>query len=252
MHRAVLPDMGERRSSLLGHISSIAGRMVFPFSSQDYASEAAVEALAESYRQDLVALLRALSYGRTTSMLHGHEHPTTAMQIAKAFRRHGVEVTFGQSLPSAFHLAASKLGIRQIGYRQENAGGAMADGHARISHKVAVVTAQNGPAATMLVPPLAEAYKASVPIVALVQEVDRGTTDKNAFQEFDQQRLFEPCAKWVVALTSRRVSTTTSMWLSPSQRRGDPVPWCCSSPSTFSTNRLLHRPIAPRRWAAFL
>jgi hypothetical protein len=48
---------------------------------------------------------------------------------------------------------------------------------ARISHKVGVVTAQNGPAATLLVAPLAEALTASVPVVALVQDVALGNFD---------------------------------------------------------------------------
>ncbi|MBV9251500.1 MAG: acetolactate synthase catalytic subunit, partial [Acetobacteraceae bacterium] len=82
-------------------------------------------------------------------------------------------------------------------YRQENMGGAMADGYARISGRVGVVTAQNGPAATLLVPPLAEALKASIPVIALAQEVTRDTTDKNAFQELDHIRMFDPVAKWV-------------------------------------------------------
>ena len=47
----------------------------------------------------------------------------------------------------------------------------MADGYARVAGKVGVVTAQNGPAATLLVPGLAEALTASVPVVALVQEI---------------------------------------------------------------------------------
>ena len=120
-----------------------------------------------------------------------------ALRLAEAFARHGVTVTFGQSLPSAFHLAAPHVGIRQMAYRQENAGGAMADGYARISGRVGVVTAQNGPAATLLVAPLAEALKVSVPVVALVQEVTRATTDKNAFQELDHLNMFAPVAKWV-------------------------------------------------------
>jgi len=77
-----------------------------------------------------------------------------ALRLAEAFARHGVTVAFGQSLPSAFHLAAPHVGIQQTVYRQENMGGTMADGYARISHKVGVVTAQNGPAAALLVPPL--------------------------------------------------------------------------------------------------
>src|SRR5215218_4001637 len=122
---------------------------------------------------------------------------TVALRLAEAFARHGVSLTFGQSLPSAFHLAAPHVGIGQKVYRQENAGGAMADGYARISGKIGVVAAQNGPAAALLVAPLAEALKASIPVVALVQDVTRGAVDRNGFQELDHIRLFEPVAKWV-------------------------------------------------------
>ncbi|MEA2732910.1 MAG: acetolactate synthase large subunit [Acetobacteraceae bacterium] len=122
---------------------------------------------------------------------------TVAMRLAAAFARHGVTVTFGQSLPSAFHLASPHFGIEQKAYRQENTGGAMADGYARVSHKVGIVTGQNGPAATLLVAPLAEALKASVPVIALVQEVQRDGMDKNAFQDLDHMKLFDGVAKWV-------------------------------------------------------
>ena len=122
---------------------------------------------------------------------------TVAEALAKGLVRHGVNLVFGQSLPSALHLAAKSHGIRQAWYRTENAGGAMADAFARVSHRVGVVTAQNGPAATLLVPPLAEALKASVPVVALVQEVALSQTDKNAFQEYDHLALFGACTKWV-------------------------------------------------------
>jgi acetolactate synthase I/II/III large subunit len=124
--------------------------------------------------------------------------------FARALQRHGVTEVFGQSLPSALHLVAPEFGIRQIAYRTENAGASMADGYARISHKVAVVTAQNGPAAALLVSGLAEALKASVPVVALVQDVARAQTDRNAFQDLDHPELFRACAKWV-----RRVSDLT-------------------------------------------
>lgn len=130
---------------------------------------------------------------------------TGAHVFAQALSRHGVEVLFGQSIPSALFLAAPEYGIRQVGYRTENAGAAMADAYARVSHKVAVVTAQNGPAATLLVPGLAEALKASIPIVAIVQDVHRLSTDKNAFQELDHLELFKGCSKWIrrVAEASR-------------------------------------------------
>ncbi len=126
---------------------------------------------------------------------------TVAQVIAECLARHGVKTIFSQSLPSAVLLAAEDLGIRQFTYRTENAGGAMADGFARISGQVSVVMAQNGPAATLLVAPLAEALKSSVPVVALVQEVERGNADRNAFQELDHLALFQGCTKWVRRVT---------------------------------------------------
>jgi len=126
---------------------------------------------------------------------------TVADVLAAALSRHEVTHVFGQSIPAAFFVVAHKFGIRQVSYRTENAGGAMADGYARISSKVGVVAAQNGPAATLLVAPLAEALKASVPIVAIVQDVPTGMVDRNAFQELDHVALFGPCAKWVRRVT---------------------------------------------------
>ena len=138
-----------------------------------------------------------LNRGRGTNVASIKTNETVAGRIAAGFARHGLTVAFGQSIPTAFHLAAPHIGISQAVYRTENAGGAMADAYARISNRISVVTAQNGPAATLLVPPLAEALKASVPVVALVQDVPRSQADKNAFQEIDHFRLFDPVAKWV-------------------------------------------------------
>ena len=126
---------------------------------------------------------------------------SVAEAIAGALLRHGVDVLFSQSLPSAVLLACGDLGLRGYTYRTENAGAAMADGYARISGRAAVVTAQNGPAATLLVPGLAEALKSSVPIIALVQDVNRRETDRNAFQEFDHLVLFQGCTKWIRRVT---------------------------------------------------
>lgn len=120
-----------------------------------------------------------------------------AEAMARFLEQHGVELVVGQSLPSALHLALPKTGIRQIQVRTENAGTAICDAYARIAGKVAIITAQNGPAATLLVPGLAEALKASVPVVAIVQEVNADQRDRNAFQECDHFALFAGCAKWV-------------------------------------------------------
>jgi acetolactate synthase-1/2/3 large subunit len=123
-------------------------------------------------------------------------------RFANALKRHGVKYLFGQSNPPGLTLAAADIGIEQIGYRQENAGSYMADGYARTTGKVPVVTVQNGPAATLLVAGLAECLSASVPVVALVQDVGPSARDRNAFQELDQLELFKGVAKWVKRVTT--------------------------------------------------
>lgn len=130
---------------------------------------------------------------------------TTAHAISRALIRHGVTHVFGQGIPNLLMLTCEELGITQVGYRTENAGGYMGDGYSRISGKVCVLAAQNGPAATLLVAAMSEAMKASTPMVALIQDVNREFTDKNAFQEYDHLALYAGCTKWarVVHLSSR-------------------------------------------------
>nr|WP_051790885.1 acetolactate synthase catalytic subunit [Amycolatopsis jejuensis] len=121
---------------------------------------------------------------------------TVADVIAATLRRHGAEVIFGQSNPTALLLAAERRGIRQILYRTENAGGVMADGYARAANRISVLAVQNGPAAALAVAPMAEALKASIPMLVLVQDVPAAHRDRNAFQEMDHVALFSAVSKW--------------------------------------------------------
>ena len=150
---------------------------------------------------------------------------TVAEVVVESLLRHGVEVMFSQSLPSAVLLVAEQRNITQFMYRTENAGTVMADGYARTSGKVGVVSAQNGPAATLLVPGLAEALKVSVPVVALVQDVVRAQADRNAFQEFDHIALFQSCTKWVRRVTeaSRVVDYIDMAFANAASGRPGPV-----------------------------
>jgi acetolactate synthase-1/2/3 large subunit len=135
----------------------------------------------------------------------------SAHAMADVLHAAGVREIFGQSCPTALYLAAATRGIKQIGFRTENAGIAMADGFARMGRRVSVVTAQNGPAAALLVAGLAEAFKASIPVIAIVQEVPRASADKNAFQEIDHEKIFSGCTKWVrrIDLPERVAEYTT-------------------------------------------
>lgn len=157
--------------------------------------------------------------------MSANKKQTVADIVVDSLLRHGVEVMFSQSLPSAVLLAAERRNITQFMYRTENAGTVMADGYARTSGKVGVVSAQNGPAATLLVPGLAEALKVSVPVVAIVQDVVRTETDRNAFQEFDHIALFQSCTKWVRRVTeaSRVVDYIDMAFANAASGRPGPV-----------------------------
>ncbi|TCU29453.1 acetolactate synthase-1/2/3 large subunit [Rhizobium azibense] len=185
-------------------------------------------------------------------MTRPNEMQTVAERIAHSLKRHDVSMIFAQSLPSAVILAAEAIGIRQIAYRQENMGGTMADGYARRSGKVGVVAAQNGPAATLLVPPLAEALKASVPIVALVQDVERDQADRNAFQELDQLALFQSCTKWVrKVIVSERIDDYVDAAFTASVS-GRPGPVALLLPADLLREKAavppLHRAASLGRW----
>src|ERR1700756_5625355 len=84
--------------------------------------------------------IQRITFNGGTVSVASPERPnqSVAERIAEAFQRHGVSVVFGQSIPTAFHLAAPNYGIKQAAYRAENAGGIMADGYARISNRVSV------------------------------------------------------------------------------------------------------------------
>jgi NAD(P)-dependent dehydrogenase (short-subunit alcohol dehydrogenase family) len=56
VNRAVLPQMREKGSGLLIHVSSLLGRMTLPFYGPYNASKWALEALAENYRVELSGL----------------------------------------------------------------------------------------------------------------------------------------------------------------------------------------------------
>ncbi len=150
---------------------------------------------------------------------------TVAHVLAQALKKHGITHFFGQSLPSMFVLAAEQAGIRQVAYRTENAGGYMADAYARISNTPAIVTAQNGPAAALLVAPLAEALKASIPVIALVQDVNRDQHDKNAFQDLDHLAMLGSVCKWVrrIDLASRAEDYIDQAFVAATSGRPGPV-----------------------------
>ena len=72
----------------------------------------------------------------------------------------------------------------------------MADGFARATGRAGVCMASRGPGAANLVIAMHNAYGESIPVVALVGQVDDEIVHREAFEEVDLTALFAPVTKW--------------------------------------------------------
>ena len=82
----------------------------------------------------------------------------------------------------------------------------MADGYARASGKVGLIIAgQNGPGATNLVTGVAQAAAAFSPVMSIAGAISSEHRGKDAFQEIDQQSIFETITKktWTINKTNK-------------------------------------------------
>ncbi len=129
--------------------------------------------------------------------------------VVESLKVEGVNHVFGligsatMELFDAFYDAKD---IRFIGVRDERTGTHMADGYARATGQPGIIIAgQNGPGVTNLVTGVAQANAAFSPVVSLAGAVATEHIGKDAFQEIDQQALFETITKktWSIKQTNK-------------------------------------------------
>jgi thiamine pyrophosphate-dependent acetolactate synthase large subunit-like protein len=129
--------------------------------------------------------------------------------VVESLRAEGVSTVFGligSATMEMFDALYDADDVRFIGVRDERTGTHMADGYARASNQAGVILAgQNGPGVTNLVTGIAQARAAYSPVVALAGSLSTGHVYRDAFQEVDQQALFQTVAKktWTVTQTAR-------------------------------------------------
>ena len=129
-----------------------------------------------------------------------------AVEALKAENVRHVFGLIGSATMEIFDALYDAKEIQFVGVRDERTGAHMADGYARASGGAGVILAgQNGPGATNLVTGLAQAAAAFSPVVSIAGALSTGHVYRNAFQEVDQQALFEPITKttWTVPQTAR-------------------------------------------------
>ena len=110
---------------------------------------------------------------------------TGAQVMVKCLEAEGIKAVFGYPGVAIcpFYDSLYDSGIRNILVRQEQNGGHMASGYARVTRKPAVCVATSGPGATNLITALATAYADSIPLIAITGQVSSELLGKDVFQE---------------------------------------------------------------------
>ncbi len=129
-----------------------------------------------------------------------------AVEALKAENTENVFGLIGSATMEMFDALYDATEINFIGVHDERTGTHMADGYARVTGNAGVILAgQNGPGATNLVTGLGQAAAAFSPVVSIAGALSSSHVYRDAFQEVDQQALFQPITKktWTVTQTDR-------------------------------------------------
>jgi acetolactate synthase-1/2/3 large subunit len=119
--------------------------------------------------------------------------------IVKAFVNEGVDIIFGYPggaiLPLYDALFKQKK-VHHILTRHEQAAAHAAEGYARSTGKVGVITVTSGPGATNAITGLTDAYLDSIPLVCISGQVATPVIGTDGFQEADITGLTRSCTKY--------------------------------------------------------
>jgi acetolactate synthase-1/2/3 large subunit len=133
----------------------------------------------------------------------------TGARLAELLVENGVRHVFGvpggQTLPLYDGISKFQGRIEHVLMRDERSAGFAADAYARCTGRVGVCDATVGPGATNFLSPLAEAYCASIPLLAIIADIPRGWEHLrirgNASQAMEQLDMFKSVSKWQVRVT---------------------------------------------------
>jgi sulfoacetaldehyde acetyltransferase len=118
---------------------------------------------------------------------------TTEEAFVKVLQMHGISEAFG-IIGSAMMPISDlfpKAGIRFWDCAHECNAGMMADGYARVTGKMAMMVAQNGPGITNFVTPVKTAYWNHTPLLLVTPQAANKTIGQGGFQEVEQMALFK-------------------------------------------------------------
>lgn len=91
-----------------------------------------------------------------------------------------------------------------INARHEAGAANMAEAHGKLTGKPGICMVTRGPGACHAAIGVHIAQQDSTPMILLVGQIARGTTDREAFQEVDYRAMFGPIAKWATQIDDPR------------------------------------------------
>ena len=118
---------------------------------------------------------------------------TTEEAFVKTLQRHGIQHAFG-IIGSAMMPISDlfpKAGITFWDCAHEGSAGMMADGYTRVTGKMSMMIAQNGPGITNFVTAVKTAYWNHTPLLLVTPQAANKTIGQGGFQEVEQMKLFE-------------------------------------------------------------
>jgi acetolactate synthase-1/2/3 large subunit len=115
---------------------------------------------------------------------------------------HGVEIAF--CVPGESYIALldglHDSPIRLITCRHEAGAANMAEAYGKLTGRPGICLVTRGPGATHASVGVHTAFQDSTPLILLVGQVASDQEEREAFQEIDYRRMFEPMTKWVAQI----------------------------------------------------
>ncbi len=123
--------------------------------------------------------------------------------LVDQLRLQGVETVFGvpgESYLEVLDALHDTPEIRFVICRQEGGAAMMATAHGELTGRPGIAMVTRGPGATNASAGVHVAQQDSVPMILFVGQIDRGSRERDTFQEVDYRRMFGGMAKWVAEI----------------------------------------------------
>lgn len=151
---------------------------------------------------------------------------TTEEGFIKVLQMHGIEHAFG-IIGSAMMPISDlfpKAGITFWDCAHEGNAGIMADGYTRVSGKMSMMVAQNGPGITNFVTPVKTAYWNHTPLLLVTPQAANATIGQGGFQEIEQMAVFKDMVAYQEEVRDpRRVAEVLNRVIMKARRASAPA-----------------------------